>query len=172
MSPGLHSRLLAILCAPGCPGRLLHCCVASAPAATILVSRLHAALLYLPAGDADRAIFGAEANAATSRRQVLHDYAAWADSMIGHWRVEEDGHKSPNVSFANLYPQSEAARPSEAAPSSSARPSPPACLCCPTAVQVRMLVKPLLGMFHGEPRAKKWRAAVRQGSRAVYGGGG
>ncbi|EFN54753.1 hypothetical protein CHLNCDRAFT_23819 [Chlorella variabilis] len=72
-------------------------------------------------GDADRAIFGAEANAATSRRQVLHDYAAWADSMIGHWRVEEDGHKSPNV---------------------------------------RMLVKPLLGMFHGEPRAKKWRAAV------------
>jgi len=25
---------------------------------------------------------------------------------------------------------------------------------------VRALVKPLLGMFHGEPRAKKWRAAV------------
>ncbi|PSC72239.1 tRNA-dihydrouridine synthase A [Micractinium conductrix] len=71
--------------------------------------------------DADRAVFGAATNAATSRRQVLADYAAWADGMIGHWRVEADGFKSPNV---------------------------------------RTLVKPLLGMFHGEPRAKKWRAAV------------
>lgn len=71
--------------------------------------------------DADRAVFGVPTNAATSRRQVMREYAAWADRMIGHWKVEADGHKSPNV---------------------------------------RTLVKPLLGMFHGEPRAKKWRAAV------------
>ena len=30
-----------------------------------------------------------------------------------------------------------------------------------------MLVKPLLGMFHGEPRAKKWRAAVRRAGGAL-----
>ncbi|KAL4452462.1 hypothetical protein ABPG75_008124 [Micractinium tetrahymenae] len=71
--------------------------------------------------NADVAVFGAAENAATSRRQVLSDYAAWADTMIGRWRTAEDGHKSPNV---------------------------------------RTLVKPLLGMFHGEPRAKKWRAEV------------
>lgn len=71
--------------------------------------------------DADRAVFGAPTNAATSRRQVLADYAVWADSMLGHWKVEADGHKSPSV---------------------------------------RTLVKPLLGMFAGEPRGKKWRAAV------------
>lgn len=55
-----------------------------------------------PAANADVAIFGAATNAATSRRQVLADYASWADSMIGHWRVEEDGHKSPNVRVAGL----------------------------------------------------------------------
>lgn len=29
---------------------------------------------------------------------------------------------------------------------------------------VRVLFKPLLGMFHGEPRGKKWRAAVSIGA--------
>lgn len=38
-------------------------------------------------------------------------------------------------------------------------------------MQVRALVKPVLGMFHGEPRGKKWRAAVsgrRQGVTRSY----
>lgn len=52
------------------------------------------------AGNADRAVFGAEVNAAVSRRQVLKDYAIWADGMIGRWRIDEDGHKSPNVGFS------------------------------------------------------------------------
>lgn len=38
--------------------------------------------------------------------------------------------------------------------------------------QVRTLVKPLLGMFHGEPRAKKWRAAVSAPRAAGRGGRG
>ena len=38
--------------------------------------------------------------------------------------------------------------------------------------QVRALVKPLLGMFHGEPRAKKWRAAVGGGSALAARGRG
>lgn len=106
--------------------------------------------------------------------QVMREYAAWADRMIGHWKVEADGHKSPNVSCCLL-----ASQPSSSAlggskylqcsihlcaryvppclPSVTDKPSslPPGC------AQVRLLVKPLLGMFHGEPRAKKWRAAVR-----------
>lgn len=35
--------------------------------------------------DADRAVFGAASNPATSRRQVLRDYAAYADAMLGRW---------------------------------------------------------------------------------------
>ena len=34
--------------------------------------------------------------------QVMYEYAAWADRMIGHWKVEADGHKSPNVSVGGL----------------------------------------------------------------------
>ncbi|KAI3438293.1 hypothetical protein D9Q98_000727 [Chlorella vulgaris] len=87
----------------------------------VMVGRAAYNMVWDALADADRSIFGAEDNAATSRRQVMQRYAAWADTMIGHWRVEKDGHTSPNV---------------------------------------RTLVKPLLGMLHGEPRGKKWRAAV------------
>ncbi|KAL4450138.1 hypothetical protein ABPG77_010807 [Micractinium sp. CCAP 211/92] len=87
----------------------------------VMVGRAAYNMPWEALGNADVAVFGAAENAAISRRQVLADYAAWADTMIGRWRVAEDGYKSPNV---------------------------------------RTLVKPLLGMFHGEPRGKKWRAAV------------
>jgi tRNA-dihydrouridine synthase A len=72
-------------------------------------------------GDADRAVFGAGVNAATSRREVLWKYAEYADAMVGKWAVKEDGHLNPSV---------------------------------------RTLAKPLMGMFGGEPRARKWRASV------------
>lgn len=34
-------------------------------------------------GDADRAVFGAERNAAVSRRQVLEQYKLYADAVVG-----------------------------------------------------------------------------------------
>jgi hypothetical protein len=37
--------------------------------------------------DADRSVFGAEANPASSRRQVLRDYAAYGDAMVGRFQV-------------------------------------------------------------------------------------
>ena len=47
--------------------------------------------------DADRAIFGAAANPAPSRRAVLRRYAEYADAMVGRWEVKPDGHASPSV---------------------------------------------------------------------------
>ena len=64
------------------------------PARPLLLSCCPAAT-----ANADVAIFGAEKNAATSRRQVMWEYAAWADTMIGHWKVAADGHQTPNVSL-------------------------------------------------------------------------
>ena len=79
-------------------------------------------------GNADVAVWGAEANPHNSRREVLRAYAEYADGMVGRWQVKEDGHRSPSV---------------------------------------RCLTKPLLGMFHQEPRGKKWRAAVDQALRTA-----
>lgn len=75
---------------------------------------------------ADVALFGAHANAAMSRRQVLQAYAAYADGMVGRWRSEPDGRTAPSI---------------------------------------RVLVRPLLGLFHNEPHGKKWRAAVGSAAR-------
>lgn len=36
-------------------------------------------------GDVDVAVFGAEANAAANRRQVVQDYCKYADAMLGRW---------------------------------------------------------------------------------------
>lgn len=72
-------------------------------------------------GNADVAIWGAKSNPAANRREVLDKYAEYADAMLGHWAVKEDGYRCPNV---------------------------------------RCLVKPLIGLFHGEPKGKQWRAAV------------
>ncbi|KAL3135811.1 hypothetical protein ABBQ32_007373 [Trebouxia sp. C0010 RCD-2024] len=47
--------------------------------------------------DADRSVFGARANPALSRRQVLTDYAAYGDSVLGKWFVRENGQQNPNV---------------------------------------------------------------------------
>lgn len=125
--------------------------------------------------DADRAVFGAPANAATSRRAVMREYAAWADRMIGHWRVDANGYKSPNVRCVRALRQGAGCRVGQgrllgggcaqlSVPLACTSCLPPHALPrCPPATaapQVRALVKPLLGMFHGEPRAKKWRAAV------------
>jgi hypothetical protein len=38
---------------------------------------------------------------------------------------------------------------------------------CAFCIQVRGLFKPMLGMFHGEPRGKKWRAAVSEQAQGV-----
>ena len=47
--------------------------------------------------NADVAIWGADSNPAASRREVLREYAKYADSMIGRWSVKEDGHRYPSV---------------------------------------------------------------------------
>lgn len=66
-------------------------------------------------GSADETIYGT-ANPATSRRKVLADYAAYADSTLGRYRPN-----NPNL---------------------------------------RTLVKPLLGLFHGEPGGGVWRREI------------
>ncbi len=72
-------------------------------------------------GGADVDVWGEPSNPCKNRKDLLYEYASYADGMIGKWCRKEDGFKSPNV---------------------------------------RVLTKPLLGMFTGEPRGKKWRAAV------------
>lgn len=52
---------------------------------------------WLVLGNADVAVFGADCNAATSRRDVLKRYAQYADRMIGYFVNKEDGYQSPNV---------------------------------------------------------------------------
>lgn len=47
--------------------------------------------------DADRAVFNADSNAATSRRQVLQQYAEFADSQLGRWHTRPDGSVCPSV---------------------------------------------------------------------------
>jgi tRNA-dihydrouridine synthase A len=47
--------------------------------------------------NADVAIFGAESNQFNSRREVLREYAKYADDMIGRWNIKEDGHRYPSV---------------------------------------------------------------------------
>lgn len=74
-----------------------HRCFAAPHQRAALPALYSPCTLPSPAANADVAVFGAAENAATSRRQVLADYAAWADTMIGRWRTAEDGHKSPNV---------------------------------------------------------------------------
>lgn len=97
---------------------------------------------------ADTLIFGAAENGATCRRQVrpmhtrarygqercpssvgtgragaqvIERYCEYADPMLGHWFVKEDGHKSPSL---------------------------------------RVLVKPLLNLFHGERKNKRWKTEI------------
>ncbi|GAB4818729.1 hypothetical protein N2152v2_005775 [Parachlorella kessleri] len=71
--------------------------------------------------DADRAVFGADSNPATSRRQVLEAYAKYADGLLEASRQRQDGRRG---------------------------------------LSVRLLFKPLMGMFYNMPRGKKWRNAV------------
>ncbi|KAG2489199.1 hypothetical protein HYH03_012224 [Edaphochlamys debaryana] len=47
--------------------------------------------------DADRAVWGEEANPATSRREVIAAYREYAESMHGRWSVKADGHHDPSV---------------------------------------------------------------------------
>lgn len=70
--------------------------------------------------DADRAVFGAESNPATSRRQILQEYAAYGDAVLGR--------------FTKDWPGTTARHPN-----------------------VRTVVKPLLGLFHGSPGGKRFR---------------
>lgn len=106
----------------------------------------------------------------------MYKYAAWADRMIGHWRVAEDGHQSPNVSADGgrvgallrgcgcrrglcMSAQDLLRIPHLPPLRSLARAS--------LRSQVRCLVKPLLGMFANEPKGKKWRAAVSEAARQL-----
>lgn len=68
--------------------------------------------------DADRAVFGAASNPATSRRQVLRDYAAYGDAVLGKFTNADTAAKHPNV---------------------------------------RTVVKPILGLFHGAKGGKRFR---------------
>ena len=97
---------------------------------------------------ADTLLFGAVENGATCRRQVcpcrhaarrrlsaararlrlcvrcaqvIERYCEYADPMLGHWFVKDDGHKSPSL---------------------------------------RVLVKPLLNLFHGERKNKRWKTEI------------
>lgn len=74
--------------------------------------------------DADRAVFGAETNPATSRRQVLREYAAYGDAILGR--------------FSNDRPDATVMR----------HPN------------VRAVVKPLLGLFHGAKGGKRFRTRM------------
>lgn len=47
--------------------------------------------------NADVAIWGADSNQFNSRREVLQEYAKYADDMIGRWSIKEDGHRYPSV---------------------------------------------------------------------------
>jgi tRNA-dihydrouridine synthase A len=95
--------------------------LAAGGAAGVMVGRAAYHEPWRVLAGADVALFGAASNPAASRRQVLREYAAYADAAVGSRGTAKDGHRMPSV---------------------------------------RTLVKPLLGMFHGEPRGKKWRAAV------------
>jgi tRNA-dihydrouridine synthase A len=44
----------------------------------------------------DSIVYGEE-NPAVNRRQVLKEYAEYADQMCGRWGVADDGHKNPSV---------------------------------------------------------------------------
>lgn len=48
-------------------------------------------------GDADRAVFGAADNPAASRRQVLEQYAVFADGQLGRWGKRRDGKPLPGL---------------------------------------------------------------------------
>lgn len=48
-------------------------------------------------GDADRAVFGAASNPAASRREVLQQYADFADGQLGRWGKKRDGSPLPGL---------------------------------------------------------------------------
>ncbi len=83
--------------------------------------------------DADAGLYGAPTNPATSRRAVLAAYAAYADGARAAAAAKE-------------------AAALAAADPPTARPRAPP--------SIRTLVAPLLGLFHGAPRARAWRNAV------------
>lgn len=75
--------------------------------------------------DADRAVFGADSNPATSRRQVLRDYAVYGDAILGRF-CDGNGRTKEGLRHPN----------------------------------VRAVVKPLLGLFHGAPGGKRFRTRM------------
>ncbi|KAK9829203.1 hypothetical protein WJX72_004471 [[Myrmecia] bisecta] len=82
--------------------------------------------------DVDLRLYGAETNAAISRRQVLEEYGRYGDSMV----LEEYGRYGD--SMVGRFMDNGKIR----------------------APNVRTIVKPLLNMFHGEPGCKKWKQAL------------
>ncbi len=77
--------------------------------------------------DADRAVFGADSNPATSRRQVLRDYAAYGDAVLGRFT---DGKERDDGKEGTRHPN------------------------------VRAVMKPLLGLFHGARGGKRFRTRI------------
>ena len=47
--------------------------------------------------NADVTVWGEKENPGGSRRQVLYEYAKYADGMVGRWGVKEDGYRMPSV---------------------------------------------------------------------------
>ena len=91
--------------------------------------------------DADAGLWGAAANPTPSRRAVLAAYAAYADGA----RAEAEAKEAADIEAA-------AAEGTGAGAAPRPRPRAPP--------SVRTLVAPLLGLFHGAPRARAWRNAV------------
>lgn len=85
--------------------------------------------------DADAGLYGAASNPTPSRRALLAAYAAYADGAR-----------------ADAAAACERAGAAAAADPAAPRPRQPP--------SVRTLVAPLLGLFHGAPRARTWRNAI------------
>ncbi|KAK9841940.1 hypothetical protein WJX81_000054 [Elliptochloris bilobata] len=95
---GCHAAARALAApVPGSEAGLGSHAAAGACIEGVMIGRAAYSAPWSCLADADMAVWGAPANAAASRREVLERYAVYGDSVLGRWGVRQDGSLVPGV---------------------------------------------------------------------------